>query len=147
MGSRYTEQEKQEIQAFVNEGLTNKQIAEKLSRPEAGIRNLRYRENIEAKTRETIQSLNRDKLSLRNKILDLEVKKSELSKEIDKLEAQQRHVKLALSIDESILKLRLQNTLQTLKHEQPKLFYITGEDQLIEIAEIILASFTRWLNS
>jgi DNA-binding NarL/FixJ family response regulator len=43
LGRRYTHEEVQQIQALIDEGLTNRQIATRLGRSEAGIRNIRHR--------------------------------------------------------------------------------------------------------
>ena len=53
MGKRYTKEETSPIRALTHEGHTIKEIAETLGRPEAGIRNIRYRKNLKADTKES----------------------------------------------------------------------------------------------
>ena len=57
MGKRYTQEEIDQIQALTNEGLKDGQIAVKLDRSENGVRNIRYRMNLKANTKESLQQL------------------------------------------------------------------------------------------
>lgn len=82
LGRRYTPEEIHEIQALINEGLTNKQIATRLNRSEAGIRNIRHRTKLKTQTTKTLQTL-------LQKEKELEAHTSRLQREIGILTARQ----------------------------------------------------------
>ena len=71
MGKRYTREEISQIQSLISDGLTTREIATRLGRPEAGIRNLRHRTKLKAETRETIESLKRERRTLNQHVQDL----------------------------------------------------------------------------
>ena len=50
MGRRFTGPEREQIQKLVSEGLTSREIAERLGRTEAAVRNIRYREGLKTET-------------------------------------------------------------------------------------------------
>ena len=45
-GKRISKEELQQVEIFIDEGLTNREIGERLDRSEAGIRNIRYRKGL-----------------------------------------------------------------------------------------------------
>ena len=55
MGKQYSKEEMEQIRTLANEGVTNREIASTLQRPEAGIRNIRYRQKLKAETPEKLQ--------------------------------------------------------------------------------------------
>ena len=57
MGQRYTPEEIHEIQALIDEGLTNRDIATRLNRSEAGVRNIRHRTKLRTDTTQNLQTL------------------------------------------------------------------------------------------
>ena len=138
MGKRYTKEEISQIQALTNEGLTDGEIAAKLGRSENGITNIRYRMNLKADTKESLEQLGKNKTilskdvnRLRWELLSLQSRKEELSK--------------VLQTDEIALNARLQTALGRLKDVRPELFRITVEEQLVKIAAELTVSFLRYL--
>jgi len=116
VGTRYSREELERIKALTADGLTNREIAIRLGRTEAGIRNLRYRFKLEADTRTTLQSLLRKEEALRKKIDDLEWPHISLSSEIKSLENRKEKLTKAIHLDEEALKERLTIALTELKH-------------------------------
>ena len=96
MGKRYTKEEIKDIKALAEEGLTNQDIAERIGRPEAGIRNLRHRIQLKTSTRETVRSLRQD-------IRQLRKTKADLAQEIKPLERRHQDITTALQQDEQTL--------------------------------------------
>lgn len=65
MGKRYSKEELEHIESLVSEGLTNREIAIRLERPEAGIRNLRYRQGLKNKAKNETRKLFKQRDTLR----------------------------------------------------------------------------------
>ena len=138
MGRRYTPEEIQQIQALIDEGLTNRQIAARINRSEAGIRNIRHRTKLKADTTKTLQTLlQREK--------ELKAQTSRLQREVDTLTTRRNEIQSALRIDEQALNQRLQTTLIKLKDNKPELFHISIEEQLGKLAGELTGTFLKWL--
>ena len=73
MGKRYSKEEINQIQILTEEGLTSNEIATQLERPEAGIRNIRYRLNLKRETKESLQSLTKERKALAKKVSNLRI--------------------------------------------------------------------------
>ena len=138
MGKRYTKEEISQIKALTNEGLTDGEIAAKLDRSENGVRNIRYRMNLKADTKESLEQLGKNRAiltkdvnRLRWELLSLQSRKEELSK--------------ALQTDEIALNARLQTALGRLRDVRPELFSITVEERLVKIAAELTVSLLRYL--
>jgi len=147
MGARYSREDLEQIKARIAEGLTNREIATGLGRTEAGIRNLRYRLKLEADTRETLQSLLRERKALSKKITGLDWSRAQLSSEIKSLQDKKDNISELLRIDEEALKERLKTALTELKHQKPELFHISGAEQIGKIAGYLTGAFIKWLVS
>jgi len=138
LGRRYTPEEIQQIQALIDEGLTNRQIAARINRSEAGIRNIRHRTKLKADTTKTLQTLlQREK--------ELKAQTSRLQREVDTLTTRRNEIQSALRIDEQALNQRLQTTLIKLKDNKPELFHISIEEQLGKLAGELTGTFLKWL--
>jgi len=144
VGTRYSRQELEQIKALASEGLTNTEIATRLNRTEAGIRNIRHRLKLEADTRDTIQSLLQERDALKKEITDHKRTSSELSYEIKTLQQRKEDLSKAISIDEETLNNKLIPALARLKDQKPELFNITLEEQIGKIAGILTAELIKW---
>ena len=140
MGLRYTQEEIHEIQALIDEGLTNKQIATRLNRSEAGIRNIRHRTKLKTQAKKTLQTLLQKEKELTNRT-------SRLQREVDILTTRQDEIRSVLRINEQALNQRLQTALTRLKDHKPELFHITAEEQLVKLAGELSGYFIKWLIS
>ncbi len=99
MGKRYTKDEISRIQTLTEQGLTSNKIASLLGRPEAGIRNIRYRMKIRAKQKEDIGRLKEDKLKLNQNI-------ARLRSDLQMLQSRKERLEKALQLDEANFKIR-----------------------------------------
>jgi len=79
------------IKALIIEDLSNREIASRLGRSEAGIRNIRYRLNLKRKTRDELESLRNMKEKLEGEIAELDQTKTELVQDIRVLEEKKEH--------------------------------------------------------
>ena len=140
MGKRYTQEEIDQIQVLTNEGLTDGQIATRLNRSENAIRNLRHRTKLKAETRESIESLKRERRTLNKKVQDLRW-------ELSSLQTRKEQVSKALHIEKQALNQKLYTALRRMKDHKPELFHITVEDQIAKITVQLAGSFLRWLVS
>ena len=140
MGRRYTTEEIQQIQALIDEGLTNREIATKLSRSEAGIRNIRHRTKIKTNTTKSLQIL------LQND-RELKAQASRLQSEIETLTTRRDKVLSVLRTGEQALNQRLQIALIRLKDEKPELFEISLQEQIGKIAAEFTIDFLKWIVS
>jgi predicted nuclease with TOPRIM domain len=140
VGKRYTQEEIDQIQVLTSNGLTDGQIATRLNRSENAIRNLRHRKKLKAETKQTIESLMRERRTINEKIRDLRW-------EISKLQTRKEEVSKALQIEEQTLYQKLYNALNKMKDKKPELFYISVEEQIAKITVQLAGSFLRWLIS
>jgi DNA-binding CsgD family transcriptional regulator len=140
VGRRYTKEEIKQIKALAEEGLTNQDIAERIGRPEAGIRNLRHRIQLKTSMRETVRSLRQDIRQLRRT-------KADLAQEIKILNRRHQDITVALQQDELTLHRRLWTTLTRMKYEKPELFHITTEEQIGKLVAELAGPFLKWILS
>ncbi len=68
MGRRLVGSEKEQINSYVSEGLTNREIAERLGRTEAAVRNIRYREHLKTETANQLPELTRQRRRLQSEV-------------------------------------------------------------------------------
>ena len=138
MGKRYTKEEISRIKALTEEGLTSQEIASQLGRPEAGIRNIRYRMNLKRDTKESLQSLTKKRRILWKQVSDLRI-------ETSSLQTKKQDISKALTIQQQTLETKLESTLRKLKHEKPELFEITEREQIISLTGQFIGSYIRYL--
>jgi hypothetical protein len=138
VGKRYTREEISQIQNLTEEGLTSNEIAIQLKRPEAGIRNIRYRLKMKTNQKESLKQLSSDKRILSEKV-------NRLRWNLQSLNSRKLDLEKALQTDEATLNTRLQTALRKLKDTRPDLFQITLEEQLGKIAVELTGSFIRYL--
>jgi DNA repair exonuclease SbcCD ATPase subunit len=138
VGKRYTKEEISQIQALTNEGQTSNEIASQLRRPEAGIRNIRYRLKIKTDTRESLKQLSEDQKELKEKV-------NRLKWDLQSLQTRKKDIEKAIQTDEATLNNRLQSALRKLKDTRPDLFQITLEEQLGKLTAELAGSFIRYI--
>ena len=97
------------------DGLTSREIAEKLGRSEAGIQKLRYRKHFVEKVKNEVKTLLEGRDSLLDSIVKLENRQKELSSVITELEKKKLNVELFLKLDGSQLEMVLTTALVRLK--------------------------------
>jgi predicted transcriptional regulator len=140
MGKRYTKQEIDQIQILIQEGFTNQEIATRLGRTEAGVRNIRHRTKLKTETKTTLESLRNDRYNLQSEI-------SKLKHDTASLQLKKQDIEKVLQHDEEKLNEKLERALRKMKHHKPELFYISGQDQLAQLTAQLAGPFLKWLIS
>ena len=142
-GRRTSKEELQQIEVLVDEGLTNREISEKLGRSEAGIRNLRYRNSLVSKAENESKVLFQQRDQLRNAVWNLQGQKNLLSQEITGLRKEKDKLEALINTDKILLQQVLAQALVNLKQQRPDLFYLTDQDQMISLARLFLTYITK----
>lgn len=143
MPKRYSQEETKQIQDLVVQGLSNREIAQRFGRAEAGIRNIRHRLKLKTNTKNQLRSLLQEKNDLTNKVQELRQTQKQLSSQLDSLQKRRQEAQMRLEIDQHAQEQNLQIALIKLKIKKPELFYITGAEQISKLA----ANFMQWLFS
>ena len=84
-GKRTTKEELAQLEALTKEGLTAREIAEKLGRSPAAIRNLRFKKHLVTRMKDEIKILFQQRDELSNTVKTLQGQKSMLTCEVDGL--------------------------------------------------------------
>jgi IS30 family transposase len=137
-GRRTTRQEMEQIEALTKEGLTTREIAERLNRSEAAIRNLRYKKRLAPRLQDETAVLLKQKFELTKSLKTLQNQKASLVYELNNLNNRKQTIEAALRIDKVLLEQTLAKALIGLKQQRPDLFYMTGADQIVMILKAIL---------
>ena len=137
-GRRTTKQELEQIEALTSEGLTTREIAERLNRSEAAIRNLRYKKRLAPILRSETAVLQKQKNDLTSKVKALQYQKASLIYELNDLKKKKQNLEAAIKTDKFILEQTLAKALLNLKQQRPELFYMTQQDQIASIVKLFL---------
>jgi IS30 family transposase len=144
-GRRTTKQELLKLETLTEEGLTTREIAQKLGRSPAAIRNLRYKKHLVAKLQDESKTLFQQREHLRNELKTLEERKTTLTRVVADLESEKQTLENEKQKLEKIIpsyRLQLQLTLRQalidLKQQNPDLFTLTGEEQIAKLIGTIL---------
>ena len=138
LGRRYTHEEINQIQALIDEGLTNRDIATRLNRSEAGIRNIRHRTKLKKHTTKSLQTLLQQEK-------EFAARNSHLQREVDYLTTRRNEIRSILRMDEQAINQRLQISLTRLKDKNPELFCFTIEEQFGKLAGELTGALLKWL--
>ena len=84
-GRRTTKEDLAQLEALTKEGCTAREIAQKISRSPASIRNLRYKKHLVKKTEDQTKTLFQQKNTLSVTVACIENRKTELQQEINNL--------------------------------------------------------------
>lgn len=137
-GRRHTKEQLQQIQAYVDEGLTNREIAQRLGRTEAAIRNLRHRERVLRQAQDETNTLLQRRDQLRDEANPLQEQQKELSSNVEKLRSEKQVLQTAVNIDKILLQRTLTQPLAVLKDQRPDLFALSQADQIGILAKWFL---------
>jgi len=124
------------IEALVEDGLTSREIAERLGRSEAAIRNLRYRKRLIKKAKNETKVLPHRRNQLRQSIFSLETKQEELELAVQDLESKKESMERFLQLDKSQLELVLTEALKALKWKRPEIFTLSGPEQFVMLLSL-----------
>ena len=147
MGRRFNGAEREHIGKLVSEGLTSREIAEKLGRTEAAVRNIRYREGLKTTTANQLPELTRQRDKLRGEVTQLTQRRIWLLAENSSIRTRRDQASKAFQLDEETLKTRIQSEIVKLKQQRPELFIMTGQEQLNRLTVELTTTFLRWLTA
>lgn len=143
MPKRYSQEETKQIQDLVVQGLPNREIAQRLGRAEAGIRNIRHRLKLKTNTQHQLRSLLREKAELEEKVQELRRSQVQETLQLCSLQKKRQETKTYLELDQQMLQQKLHAALIELKNKNPGLFYITETEQITKLT----THFLQWLVS
>jgi len=142
-GRRTSKEELMQLEAMTEEGLTTREIAQRLGRSEAGIRNLRYRKRLVKIAEDETKVLFQQRDELRNMVKTLQGQKTSLADEIDNLNQEKEKLEATINMDKVQLYEVLAQALVNLKQQKPDLFMLTGQDQIVSLARLFLGFITQ----
>ena len=142
-GRRTSKEELQQIEVLVDEGLTNREIAEKLGRSEAGIRNIRFRKGLVTAAEDESKVLFQQRNDLKRLVVNLNEQKTSLDTEVERLKNEKEKLEATINANKSELYRVLAQALVNLKQQRPDLFILTGQDQMVSLVRLFLGFITK----
>jgi septal ring factor EnvC (AmiA/AmiB activator) len=130
MGKRYSKEELESMQSLAKEGLTDGEIARRLSRSENAVRNIRYRKKLVKTTQFEIGILRGHEGELRRSVEALKVEQQELFKSVKSLKEEKEKLETFIKLDKSQLQAILTQALTALKQQRPDLFRLSEQEQI-----------------
>ncbi len=137
-GRRHKAEEVDQLRAFVSQGLTSREIAQRLGRTEAAIRNLRHRERVIRQAQDETKALLRHRDELREAVSVLQEQQQTLSRDAEKLRLEKETLQTAINIDKFFLQQILTQALTNLKQQRPDLFVLTETDMVAALTKMVL---------
>lgn len=137
-GRRTSKEELAQLEALTKEGLTARDIAQRLDRSPAAIRNLRYKKHLVAGAEDESKVLFQQRDDLRNVLKTLQGQKTALVYEIDILKKEKQKLEAIIYMDKIHLENALAQALMNLKIQRPDLFTLSGPEQIAMPLKVIL---------
>lgn len=134
---RYNKEELSLIKSLIEQGLSNKEIALRLRRSEAGVRNLRYRIGLVKKAEDEVEALFKRRDELRSEVEGLSEQREALIKDLSKLNDEKDKLESIINADKIQLQNTIANILSTLKVMRPDLFILSPKEQAIVLLGLI----------
>jgi ParB-like chromosome segregation protein Spo0J len=142
-GRRTSKEELMQLEAMTEEGLTIREIAERLGRSEAGIRNLRYRKGLVRKAEDETKVLFQQRDELKSIVDTLLGQRTLLANEVDSLKKKKQKLEATINMDKIQLYGVLAQALVNLKQQRPDLFILTGQDQMVSLIRLFWGFITQ----
>ena len=136
-GRRSTKEELEQIEALTSEGLTTREIAERLNRSESAIRNLRYKKQLANRAKDETKALFQQRDELAKVVKNLQGQKNVLSFELEYLKTEKAKLEATINATKNYPQEALAQKLISLKQQRPDLFYMTTQDQISQLISII----------
>lgn len=130
MGKRYSKEELDLVNSLMGEGLTDREIAQRLNRSEAGVRNIRYRKKLIKMAQSEIGMLRGHEDGIRRSVEALKVEQQELFKSVKSLREEKEKLETFVKLDKIQLQSILAQALTALKQQRPDLFVLSGQKQM-----------------
>ena len=128
-----------------NQGLPYREIARRMGRSQAGVRNQFFRKGMIQRTRSEVQTLYEKKTTLEEdvgtlqfRLTQLERQHGELSRSISNLEKRKQAIQQLINLDRNSLEQLLLGGLITLRQKRPSLFILGQQEQFAFITGTIL---------
>jgi IS30 family transposase len=137
-GRRTTKEELAQLEALTKEGWTARDIAQKLDRSPAAIRNLRYKKHLATKAEDETKALFQQRDDLRNALKTLQGQKTALAYELESLNKEKQKLEAIIYMDRTRLENALAQGLVNLKQQRPDLFTLSGPEQIAMLLKVIL---------
>jgi IS30 family transposase len=137
-GRRTTKEELAQLEALTKEGLTARDIAQKLGRSPAAIRNLRYKKHLFARAEDETKALFQQRDDLRSMLKTLQGQKTTLAYEVDSLKKEKQKLEAIINVDRTLLERALAQGLVNLKQQRPELFYMSDQEQKVRLLGLFL---------
>lgn len=135
-GKQYIKEDVKQVEALIGQGLTGRDIAQRLNRSEAAIRNLRYRKRLVKKVEDETKLLFQRRNELRDTVEDLNEEHQTLTynvasftQNIASLKGEKEKLESIIKLDKFILQTALTQALTGLKQQRPDLFMLSGQEQ------------------
>jgi DNA-binding NarL/FixJ family response regulator len=139
MGGRRTSKEELiQLEALTKEGLTAREIAQRLGRSPAAIRNLRYKKHLVIRVQDETKALFHQRDELINVVKSLQGQKTSLAFGVEYLRREKGRFEAAIVIDKARLEGTLAQALMNLKIQRPDLFTLSGPEQIAMLLKVIL---------
>ena len=141
-GKRSSKQELAQLETLTKEGLTCKEIGQKLGRSAAAIRNLRHKKNLVSRIQDETKALFQQRDELNSVVKNLQGQKRGLSFELDCLKKEKERLEAVIRADKAFDKALVQETLSqalmNLKQQRPDLFTLSGPEQMAMLLKVFL---------
>ena len=137
-GRRTTKQELAQLEALTKEGLTARDIGQKLDRSPAAIRNLRYKKQLIIRAQDETKALLRQRDELSKVVKFLQGQKTSLALDVEYFKNEKAKFEVAITTDKTLLEETLARVLMNLKLQRPDLFTLSGPEQIAMLLKVIL---------
>ena len=118
--------------------MTARDIAERLGRSPAAIRNLRYKKHLVIRAQDETKAMLRQRDELINMVKFLQGQKTLLALEVEYLGKEKGRLETAITIDKVRLEGTLVQALMNLKLQRPDLFTLSGPEQIVMLLKAFL---------
>jgi hypothetical protein len=132
-----------QIEALIQDGLTDGEIASKVGRSEAGIKNLRYRKNLVKKAKHETKVLFKRRVNLKAEIEDLCEQKNSFIRELEQLRKEKQKLDITISIDKILLQNALIQALTNLKLQRGARATLSKQDQIVVLTKFFFDNLLR----
>jgi predicted transcriptional regulator len=137
-GRRTSKPELAQLEVLTREGLTCREIADKLGRSPAAIRNLRYKKHLVVRIQDETKALFHQRDELINVVRFLQGQKTSLASELKHLGNEKASLEAAIAAARSCLEETLAQRLISLKLQRPDLFTLSGPEQIAMLLKMLL---------
>ena len=137
-GRRTTKAELAQLEALTKEGLTARDIAQKLDRSPAAIRNPRYKKHLAIRVQDETKALFQQRDELNRIVMGLQGQKTVVSYELDRLRTEKERLEATIRTDRGLLQETLTQGLMNLKQQRPDLFTLSGPEQIAMLLKAFL---------